>query len=92
MTFTINKQYSKTTIKAPRNSASFCPKLSKTSKRLDKHCCGITVVITLTFKNVRRRKKVYTKCKSEKYFRQIHHPVTDLKMELLAKIVSDFKL
>ena len=28
----------------------------------------------------------------EKYPRQIQHPVTDLKMELLARIVNDFKL
>ena len=28
----------------------------------------------------------------KKYPRQIQHPVTDLKMELLARIVNDFKL
>ena len=28
----------------------------------------------------------------KKYPRQIQHPVIDLKMELLCKIVSDFKL
>ena len=28
----------------------------------------------------------------KKYPRQIQHPVTDLKMELLAKIVNDCKL
>ena len=49
--------------------------LTKTSKRYDRHCCGIPVVkqtlvcrvdVPLIFKNVRRRKKVYNKCKSEK--------------------------
>ena len=28
----------------------------------------------------------------KKYVRQIQHPVIDLKMELLVKIVNDFKL
>ena len=41
----------------------------------ERHCCGIPVVklpivyrvvVPLIFKNVRRRKKVYNKCKSEK--------------------------
>ena len=50
-------------------------------------------VVKLIIKNVRRRKKVYNKCKSEKkYPRQIQHPVTDLKKKLLAKIVSDFEM
>ena len=44
MTFTINKEYSKSTTQAPRNSAKICPKLTKSSKRHDKHCCGIPVV------------------------------------------------
>ena len=44
MTFKINKEYSKSTIKARRNSAKICTKLTKTSKRQDKHCCGILVV------------------------------------------------
>ena len=95
MTFKINKEYSKSTIKAPRNSAKICTKLTKTSKRQDKHCHGILVVkldrshtnfnaskynssiyverkvvwrvdVQLFFKNVRRNKKVYTKCKSKK--------------------------
>ena len=35
---------------------------------------------------------VYKKCKSEKYPKQIQHPMTDLKMELLVKIVNKFKL
>ena len=48
--------------------------------------CGVAV--PLIFKNVRRRKKVYNKCKSEKNPTQIQHPVTDLKMEHLAKIVN----
>ena len=51
------------------------------------------IVVPLIFENVRRRKKVYNKCKSEKkYPRQIQHPVTDLKKKLLAKIVSDFEM
>ena len=63
------------TIKVPRKNAKICPKLTKTSKRHDRHCCGIPVVkqtlvcrvdVPLIFKNVRRRKKVYNKCKSEK--------------------------
>ena len=35
---------------------------------------------------------VCKKCKSEKYQKQIQHPVTDLKIELLVKIVNKFKL
>ena len=50
-------------------------------------------VVTLIIKNIKRRKKVSNKCKSEKkYPRQIQHPVTDLKKKLLAKIVSDFEM
>ena len=30
-------EYSKSTIKAPKNSAKTCPKLTKISKRHDKH-------------------------------------------------------
>ena len=37
MTFTINKGYSKSTIRAPRNSAKTSPKLTKTSKRYGRH-------------------------------------------------------
>ena len=36
--------------------------------------------------------KVQVKCESEKVPEQIQHPVIDLKMELLIKIVIDFKL
>ena len=52
-----------------------CPKLTKIFKQHDRHCCGIPVVkqtfvcrveVPLIFKNVKRRKKVYNKCKSEK--------------------------
>ena len=59
----------------PRKSANICPKLTKTSKRHEKHCFCIPVVqqafvcrvdVPLTFKNVRTRKKVYNKRKSEK--------------------------
>ena len=88
MTFTINKEYSKLTIKASTNSAKTSSKLTKTSQRDDRHCRGIPVIkfgqvphaiqcflnknlcAELTFqlilKNVRKNKKVYTKCKSEK--------------------------
>ena len=44
MTFTINKEHSKSTIKAPTNSAKTCPKLIKNSKLHDRHCCDIPVV------------------------------------------------
>lgn len=37
-------------------------------------------------------KKVYTKCKLEKYPRKFHHQVIDLKTELLVKIANDFEL
>ena len=50
------------------------------------------VVIPLIFKNVRRRKKIYDKYKSEKIPEADSAPVTDLKMELLTKIVNDLKL
>ena len=61
-------------IEAPRKSAKTCQNLTKTSKRHDRVCCGIPVVkptfmcrvdVSLIFKNVRRRKKVYNKSKSE---------------------------
>ena len=64
--------------KVPRKSAKICPKLTKTSKRHDRHCCGIFFVkqtfvcradVPLIFKNVRRRKKVYNKCKSDKKYK-----------------------
>ena len=46
---TFNDIHSKQTIfkvnnKVPRNSAKICPKLTKTSKWHDRHCCGIPVV------------------------------------------------
>ena len=37
-------------------------------------------------------KKVYTKCKLEKYPRKFQHKVIDLKTELLVKIANDFEL
>ena len=91
MTFAVNKEnkeYSKSAIKGPRSSAKSSPKLTKTSKRHGRHCCGIPVIrcytqcnvssiyleqtfvctfdVQLIFKNARRNKKVYTKCKPEK--------------------------
>ena len=59
MTFTINKEYSKSTIKTPRNSAKTRSKLTKTPKRHDRHSCG-RVDVPLIFKNVRKNKKVYS--------------------------------
>ena len=50
------------------------------------------VDVPLIFKNVRRRKKSIVNVNLKKYLSHIQHPVTDLKMELLAKIVNDFKL
>ena len=37
-------------------------------------------------------KRSVTNVNLKEYPRQIQHPITDLKMELLAKIVNDFKL
>ena len=42
--FTINKEYSKSTIKAPGNCAETCLKLTKTWKQYDRYCCGTSVV------------------------------------------------
>ena len=44
MTFTTSKEYSKSTIKAPRDSTKTCPRLSKASKQHERHCCRIPVV------------------------------------------------
>ena len=61
--------------KSTTKSEKVCPKLTKTSKHHDRHCCGISVVkltfvcrvvVPLIFKIVRKRKKVCNKCKSEK--------------------------
>ena len=45
----------------------------------------------LIFKNVRRRRKVHDKCKSEKIPKADSAPRNRF-LELLAKIVNDFKL
>ena len=50
------------------------------------------VDVQLIFKNVRRNKKVYTKCKLKKIPEADSALVIELKMELLVKIVMDFKL
>ena len=42
--------------------------------------------------NVRRKKRSILNVNLKNYPRQIQHPAIDLKMELTAKIVSDFKL
>ena len=86
-------------IKVPKKGAKICPKLTKTSKRHDRYRCGIPVVkltfvcrvvVPLIFKNVRRRKRSIINVNLKKYPGQIQHPVIDLKMELLFKIVNDF--
>ena len=38
---TLNKEYSKSRMKSPWNSAKTSPKLTKTSKRYERHCFGI---------------------------------------------------
>ena len=50
------------------------------------------VDIPLIFKNIRRRKRVYKKCESEKICKADSAHVTDLKMELCVRIVNDCKL
>ena len=113
MTFTVNKEYSKSTKQAPRNTAKASPKLNKPSKRHNRHCCDILVAkfgqvphpcemleqtfvcrydVQLILKNVGRNKRSILNINLKKYPRQIQHPVIDLKMELLVKIVIDFKL
>ena len=44
MTLTIIEEYSKSTIHTSKNSAKTFPKLTKTLKRHDRHCCGIPTV------------------------------------------------
>ena len=44
MTLTINKEDSKSKLKAPRNSIKTYLKLTKTSKRYVTYCCDIPVV------------------------------------------------
>ena len=77
-------------MKVPKKSAKICPKLTKTSKQHDIHCCSIPVVYL--YKMLGEEKRSVTNVNLKEYPRQIQHPVTDLKMELLAKIVNDFKL
>ena len=76
-----------------------CLKLTKTPKRHDRHCCGIPVVkqtlvcrvdVPLIFKNVRRKKRSIINVNLKKYAKQVKHYVTDLKVELLVKIVNLF--
>ena len=85
--------------KVSRKSAKICPELIKTSKRRDRHCCGIPVVKHLCaefsfhsyLKMLGEEKRSITNVNLKNYPRQIQHPVTDRKMELLAKIVNHFK-
>ena len=58
--------------------------------RRDILCCGIPVVKHLSAEIIKKRSIINVNLK--KYPRQIQHPVTDLKIELLAKIVNDYKL
>ena len=44
MKFKINKKYSKSIIKAPKNSVKISQKLSKTSKQNGRYCCGIRAI------------------------------------------------
>ena len=82
------------------SQGSIHPKLTKTSKRHDRHCCGTPVVkqtfvcrVPLIFKNVRRRKKRFIiNVNLKKYPRQIQYNVTDLKVELLVKIGKNCEL
>ena len=48
--------------------------------------------VPLKFKNVRIRKRSTINVNLRKYARQIQHYVTDLKIELLVKIINDCKL
>ena len=50
------------------------------------------VDVLLIFKNVRRKKRSIINVNLKKYARQIQYHVTDLKMELLVKIVNGCKL
>ena len=81
------KEYSKSTIKAPRNKAKDLLKVNENLRptwqallqypcfqnwtgplhlyTLNRHLCT-ELEVQLIFQNIRRNKKVYTKCKSEK--------------------------
>ena len=50
------------------------------------------VDVPLIFKTARRKKRFIIDVNLKKYPRQIQHHITDLKMELLVKIVNDCKL
>ena len=64
MPFTINKEYSESTMKAQRNSAKTSPKLTKTHVSSiypeQTFVCRVDVQLVLK-KKIRRNKKVYTK-------------------------------
>ena len=49
--------------------------------------CGVD--IQLVFKNVRKNKKAYLTVNLKKYPWQIKHPVIDLKMELLIRLLTN---
>ena len=58
--------------------------------RRDRLCCGIPVVKHLSAEILKKRSIINVNVK--KYPREIQHLVTDLKMDLLPKIVNDYKL
>ena len=52
--------------------------------------CRVEVLLIL--KNVSRRERSVINVNLKIYSRKIQHLVTDLEMELLVKIINDFKL
>ena len=99
-TFTINK------IKVNNTSAKKkCKDLSNVNQNIQMTwhtllwypCCQTDVCVQSChsikyFKMLGEEKRSMIIVNQKKYPRQIQHPVTDLKMELLAKIVNDLKL
>ena len=59
MTFTINKEYSKSKTKTPSNSAKTCTKLTKTSKRMA-DIVGVALLPNFD--------KSYTQCKASSIY------------------------
>ena len=84
MTLTINKEYSKSTIEAPRKTGP-TPSAMRLINTLNRNLCAVDV--QLIFKNVRRNKKSILNVNLKSYSRQIQHPAVDLKTEFLVKIV-----
>ena len=76
------------------NLDRFLTQCSASSIKLEQtFVCRVDVhVIFTVFKNVRRNKKVYTKCKSEKTPEEGSGLRNSLKMELHVKTVNGLKL